>query len=166
MVDLHSIKLSKRRRRLLTTQFMVDFADNLETVLKYDIRSCGLLNNCGTSGFYTALRLTCEKHNVVKAIYNFLHRQPWYVSDVLEEEIMFTMVERGVLLEDEVFGVDNSTLMNDDNTGLYKMTTITKYNGYSVVETEWTDDELEARYPPSLKPNQTIVYEKDGGANV
>ena len=43
--------------------------------------------------------------------------------------------------------------------GYYIKKTLTKYNGYSVIETEWTDDELEAKFPDNLKTNQTVVCE-------
>ena len=156
-----NIRLSNRRKKLLTKEFMLDLLENLKDVFnnKENIH-IGLCNIEGTSGFYTALKTTCEKHNVTKAIHLFLYRQPWYVSDILESELMDLMVKYQIVSEEDFyyFGEDISE-EEYIKMGYYIKKTITKYNGYSVIETEWTDDELETKFPDNLKTNQTVVCE-------
>lgn len=104
------IKLPNRKKQLITKEFCEDLRDNLIKLAIENDKTRGYYidysNECymgfyssilGTSLFYEALKETCIKHNVVKAIYEYANNMEWYDSDCFENDIALRMVELGVI---------------------------------------------------------------------
>lgn len=103
-------KLSNRKKSLLTKEFCEDFRDALISKALEQDKKEGIetdySNECyvgfysvveGTYLFYDALKEACIKHNVVKAIYEYGNRMPWYDSDCFNADIVRRMVELDVI---------------------------------------------------------------------
>lgn len=96
----------------------------------------------GTSGFYTALRVACEKHNLLKTIYGYLNNMPWYDSDLAEDNIVLEMVNKGIIAYDK----DEDYQEMDDISAEYqiKVKRIYKRKGYNEVRYDtWFKDSIE-----------------------
>lgn len=137
--------LSKRKRNLLTKEFLEDFKQEIINVFSkndishgkepYDYSNetyMGLFGQLeGTSGFYTALRTTCKKYNLSKAIYEYLNNMPWYDSDLAEDNIVLEMVRKGVIAyekDEDYQGIDD--ILTEDQI---KVKRIYKRKGYNEV---------------------------------
>jgi len=131
-------RLSNRRKKLLTKEFMIDFLNNMRTIFKFDDIEIGIWHFCGTSGFYTALEMTCKKHNVTKAIFDFMRRKPWYEADYFDEFILDMLVERGIVSK-ENYDRDICDMTDEEyiQDGWYKDYTTIQYKGYSTTSYEW-----------------------------
>ena len=144
--------LSNRKKKLLTKEFLQTFKDELIKVFsehdKKDNRNIDYENETymgfygqieSTTGFYEALKLACEKHNLTKAIYNYAKELPWYDSDRFDDDLVLQMVEKGIIKEK----CDNDFTDDYDEeeymTAKYKL--VQHFKGYDVVEYgSWFDD--------------------------
>lgn len=111
------VKIPKRKDALLTREFLIDFKMNIiEAAIANDKRhkrkAYSYLNEsfygfyssiAGTGLFYDALLETCKYHNVVKAIYEYCLRMPWYDSDCFEGDILFKMVTLNIIPKENEF---------------------------------------------------------------
>lgn len=93
----------------------------------------------GTGIFYTALKNTCERHNLINAIYEYVCNLEWFDSDIFEGDLVYLMVERGVIEEGEPTESDNGEHDDIKNKARYIMKKYLK--GYNVVRPGvWFDD--------------------------
>lgn len=153
-------KIPNRKKRLLNKAFLEDFRDN---IIEFDKELCKKHNRPaidyteasyygfyrqveGSYLFYNALKATCEKHNVVNAIYNYASEMPWYDSDLFDDDIVLRMVELGVIPMETPY--DDIPAKICDGEIPYKK--VTKHKGYNeVVYGYWfkdTKDDLENIY--------------------
>ena len=105
------VKIPNRKNTLLTREFLIDLKMNImELSIAHDKRlnrkAYSYLNEsymgyyssiAGTGLFYDALLETCKYHNVVKAIYEYCLRMPWYDSDSFEDDILLKMVNLNII---------------------------------------------------------------------
>lgn len=134
--------LPKRKRYLMTKQFLETFKHEIDVIFKNDKDSTywGYYGHLeGTGGFYEALKITCEKHNLTNAIFRYACSMPWYQSDLFDGEVTFLMVEREVIsmggVSEMDYGMDDS-LYEDDNTFELEVTVV-KHKGYNVINKGW-----------------------------
>lgn len=101
-------RLPNKKKWLLTDAFLTTFKEELDKIFEFKIEDknptywnhyCWL---DGTCGFYEALKITSEKHNVKKAIYEYACRLPWYHSDIFNGELTRMMCKRGIIEEGSV----------------------------------------------------------------
>ncbi|AUN01515.1 TPA: hypothetical protein ACXDAY_002204 [Clostridium botulinum] len=158
-------KLPNRKRKLLTKEFLQTFK---EEIIKRDIEYNKKHNRSqlnyenetyysfygqieGTGLFYEALKNACERHNLVKAIYKYTLKMPWYDSDCFEEDLVLEMVKKGVIekgkKEDSALDFCEAGYMK----AKYKL--IQHHKGYNEIKYgNWFDDDkkgLEAIYKDS-----------------
>jgi hypothetical protein len=101
-------KLPKRKKNLITKEFLQTFKQELDDVFndKPKVKQCNYWNFYthieNTSGFYKALLNTCEKHNLTKAIYIYACKLHWYDSDMFDSELVLLMVKYGVIEEGNI----------------------------------------------------------------
>ena len=163
-------KLPNRKKRLLTKEFLEDFRDNLIMLDKerctkngypeIDYSQASYYSFYGQVEssflFYNALKLTCEKHNVVNGIYNYAKRMPWYDSDLFDYDIVSRMVELNVIPLKTAY--DDIVEPIEELNAPYKK--ITYHKGYNevVYDTWFSDDKksLEDIYCDS--ENVSIVW--------
>ena len=154
--DVYQIR--GRRRRLLSREFMLELKVQLEFVFTREMTNMTDVVRAasGTGGFMTALKTTCQKFNLMKAIYEFVDRQEWYIYDVYCDDILEMFAVYGIIPEGELD--DDVPLEYMISDGYLVKRTVTKYRGgYSVVRTELTDDYGELEEPDP--PNTTITFE-------
>lgn len=168
-------KLSNRKKRLLTKEFCEDFKNNMikyavendkNRDIKIDIdysKECymGFYGSMGgTFLFYDALKDTCIKHNVVKAIYEYAKRMPWYDSDCFDNDLLLRMVELEVI----PYTTEDYENMDDGHfeelEGWVHCDIITHHKGYDVIQHDYWDGKdkksLESIYIDS--PNVEIIW--------
>lgn len=163
-------KLSNRKKSLLTKEFCEDFRDTLilkavERDKKRDIE-IDYSNECyegfysaveGTYLFHDALKDVCVKHNVVKAIYDYGSRMPWYDSDCFYADIVRRMVELDVI---PYTTEEYETEFRDEDDIECQIVYHYKDKGYSVSTFEFWDKNdkngLEEIY--SDMPNVEIIW--------
>jgi len=137
--------LPKRKRNLMTKEFLETFKKELDNVF-YRIDDYQPLEQRnywntyqymeGNGGFNEAFKTTCKKHNLMKAIYSYNQHMSWYDGDIFDGEITKLMVERGVIQKGDVGEtVDDFDYANDDDFELE----VTKINhkGYTVITKDW-----------------------------
>ncbi len=137
-------KLPKRKKNLITKEFLQTFKQELDDVFNKEnylpIEERNYWNTYqyleSTGGFYKALKTTCKKHNLTKAIYEYVCKMPYYDSDLFDSDLTLLMVERGVIEEgniDEIYG--DYDYENDSDFEL--VTTETKLKDCTVIHTDW-----------------------------
>lgn len=167
-------KLSNRKKTLITKEFCEDFKNNL---IKHAIENdkekgyeIDYSNECylgfysaieSTYLFYNALKETCIKHNVVKAIYEYAQRMPWYDSDCFDDDLVLRMVELGVIpyTTDEYESYEEYI---PDDWIKYQLIYHYKDKGYSVSKYDFWDPEDKEGLEEIYKdiPNLEIVWSK------
>lgn len=103
-------KMPNRKKSLITKEFCEDFRENLIKHAEENDKNRGCKvdysNECymgfysyieGTYLFYDALKETCIKHNVIKAIYDYAKNMPWYDSDCFDDDLVLRMVDFGII---------------------------------------------------------------------
>lgn len=141
-------KLSNRKKKLLTNDFLMTFKNELIEVFSKDYED---LTNATYWSFYSwveescgfdeALRNACRKHNLTRAIYEYQRRMAWYESDRFAGDLTLFMVERGVIEEGENADPFESPKIGND-TLRYKL--VERHKGYNVVKFDWCfKDEVE-----------------------
>jgi len=133
-------KIPNRKKNLLTNKFLQDFNINLLEVFKEELEGINIINYWSfyqaiesTCGFRRAYKLTCEKHNVTKALFNH------YQCDDFDSFLTILMYQRNVILEgnsDDYFSQDDqfemwNNLSDDGDIQWYKFTIHKK--GYNLV---------------------------------
>lgn len=137
-------RFPNRKLKLLTDEFLTSFRDELDKVFN----SAGstykefYIHMGGTGGFYDALKEASIKHNVKKAIYDYACYLPWYQSDLLDDELMQLMVNRGIIKEGEfheVYGeVSEERFEELKSAGAIDITEkVREYKGYRVIVRDW-----------------------------
>lgn len=104
--------LPKRKKHLLTKEFLQTFKgelikeeikfrkrNNYEQIDDYDKETYDSFYwwITGSELYYSALKRACEKHNIVKAIYDYARKLPWYDSDCLEDDILQEMIKQDII---------------------------------------------------------------------
>jgi hypothetical protein len=145
--------LTNRKRKLLTKEFLQDFRDELIKLdmmynekygrpnLDYNNETyMGFYGQVESSYlFYDALKTTCEKHNLVKAIYQYAKKLPWYDSDCFDDNLVTEMIDKGIIKYDRP--EDYEPLYDVDELEKAKYKIIQHFKGYNVVEYgSWFDD--------------------------
>ncbi len=101
--------------------------------------------------FYESLESACKKHNLVKAIYTYATKMPWYDSDCFDDDLVLEMVKRGVIEKDKPEDYFSDYHETDYMKAKYKLVQYNK--GYNVIKYgNWFDDDkkgLEAIYKDS-----------------
>lgn len=161
-------KLPNRKKLLLTKEFCEDFKSNLiKGAMENDRRKGYELdysNECymgfysgveGTYLFYDALKETCIKHNVVKAIYEYAQNMPWYDSDCFDDDLVLRMVDLGIIpyTSDEWENLEDCT---PDEWIECQIIHHYKDKGYSVVEHETWDKNDKSGLEEIYKDMQNI----------
>lgn len=163
--------LPNRKKKLLTKEFLTDFRDeiirldreNKDSVeMNYEKEDYTTFYGQieGTHLFYKALKNTCKKHNITKAIYEYAQNMEWYDGDCFDDDLVLEMVHKGVIeynsgywkeLED---GEDDE---EEDTSNRYKL--IERYKGYNVVECDkWHGDREDLEEIYKNKKNVEIIW--------
>lgn len=135
MYEFLEYKLPNSKKWLLTEAFLTTFKEELDRIFNVDEKfekptywnTYNWLE--GTGGFYSALKITSEKYNVTKAIYDYARNMPWYHSDLFDSYLTVMMYERGIINEGDI---DEIYVYEETEEELAKM----EKNG----EIEWTED--------------------------
>ncbi|MED2737088.1 hypothetical protein [Bacillus toyonensis] len=141
-------KIPNKKKWLLTDAFLHTFKEELDKVFEVNEKdfSPTYWNTYNylesTSGFYKALKIASEKHNVQKAIYEYAVRLPWYDSDMFDGELTILMYERNIITEGSIedIGPDytGKELEQMEQSGEIKWTeTIRRYKNYCVKTKDW-----------------------------
>lgn len=165
-------KLPNRKKTLLTKEFCEDFRDSLIKRAIENDKKRGLeidySNECymgfysameGTFLFYDALKEACIKHNIVKAIYEYANRMPWYDADCFEDDIVMRMVELGVIpYTTEEWESNEDFVLEDDIE--YQIIYHYKDKGYSVIRCDFWNKYDKSGLEEIYKdmPNVEIVW--------
>lgn len=146
--------LPNRKKKLLTKEFLQTFKEELIRIddtnnKKYNRPSYDYENETymGFFGdvessyeYYGALKVACEKHNIVKAIYEYAQNLPWYDSDRFDSDLTLEMVNKGVIKYDRP--EDYEPLYDVDEIEKAKYKLVEHFKGYDVVEYgSWVDDD-------------------------
>lgn len=149
---MQQYKLPNRKLRLITKEFLQTFKIELDNIfsgesslihIPFDKRTYWnyYQNLDSSSGFYKALKITCQKHNLTKAIYEYFRNKAWYISDSLDCELTELMYKLGVIEEgsiDELNDVGWSQLnkwaRDENNNEIQWYKIVNKYKGYNVVQ--------------------------------
>jgi len=144
--------LPNRKRNLLTKEFLQTFKKELikidtEHNEKYDRPPLDYEKEtyysfygqvAGNGLFYEALRNACEKHNLIKAIYNYAQKLPWYDSDCFDDDIVVEMMNKGLIEKDTDYykaEYDESAYMQ------LKYKLVKHFKGYDAIKYgNWFDD--------------------------
>lgn len=162
--------LPNRKKKLLTKEFLQTFKDELIKVFsehdKKDNRNIDYENETymgfygqieSTGGFYEALKLACEKHNLTKAIYNYAKELPWYDSDRFDSSLTSEMVNKGVIKYDRP--EDYEPLYDVDEYEKAKYKLVQHFKGYDVVEYDsWFDDDRKTLEDIYKDSKQELVW--------
>jgi len=144
--------LPNRKKAILTNEFLQTFKDELISIFTEDDVKQGRepLDYANktyygfydgievSSGFYKALKIACEKHNLTKAIYKYENNMAWYDSDMFDSDLTELMVERGIIEKgnySELYGDDSSK----DEMTAYKL--VKRFKVYNVVEYKWCSND-------------------------
>lgn len=142
-------KLPNRKRKLITKEFLQDLKneiDNLDAESRKKRKStytidylkesyCGFYDEISSTYlFYDALKNTCIKHNLTKAIYKYSKNLPWYYSDVFNDCLFILMVEEGIIPFETK---EDEELCECEIEHYVKYKLIYHYKGYDVVKYDW-----------------------------
>jgi hypothetical protein len=159
--------LTKRKRNLLTKGFLQTFKEELIKVYQPHYPNIDFENATyysfygqeeGTRGFYTALKNACKKHNLIKAIYEYANRMPWYDSDCFESDLVTEMIKQGIIEEGKI---EYDEEMDESKYLTNKYKEVTYCNGYNVVKYGyWYDNkkDLEDTYNKYKKDNEELIW--------
>ncbi|MDF2879603.1 MAG: hypothetical protein K0R54_160 [Clostridiaceae bacterium] len=137
-------KLPKRKKNLLTKEFLQTFKQELDAVFnkKNDYEELDKRNYWntyqymeGTCGFYKALKIACAKHNLTKAIYDYACKMPYYDSDLFDDDIVLLMVEFGVIEEGTIEEIWDIDYENDKDFEL--IITEQKLKDCTIIHKDW-----------------------------
>lgn len=138
-------KLPKRKKNLMTKEFLQTFKQELDNVFNKedDYQSLEKRNYWntyqymeGTCGFYEALKLTCEKYDLTKAIYKYACKMPYYDSDWFDSEVTLLMVKLDVIKEGNINETCDDTDY-EDNDDFELIVTEEKLKDCTVIHTDW-----------------------------
>lgn len=161
--------LPNRKRKLLTKEFLEDFRDEIIRIdtefnkkhdrpqLDYNNETyIGFYGQIESTGlFYEALKKACEKHNLVKAIYEYANKLPWYDSDSFDSDLTLEMVKKGVIEYESP--EDYSYNPEEYEKAKYKL--VRNYKGYNVVRYgTWFDDERKGLEEIYEDGNEKLVW--------
>ncbi|MGN5650964.1 hypothetical protein [Bacillus sp. Brlt_9] len=143
-----SYKIPNKKKWLLTDAFLQTFKEELDKVFEVNEKETSptywnTYNHLeSTSGFYKALKIASEKHNIKKAIYEYAARLPCYDSDVFDGELTILMYERNIISEGNIEEIESDYTDEDlqqlEQSGEIKWTeTIRRYKNYSVKKKDW-----------------------------
>ena len=140
-------RLPNKKKWLLTKEFLTTFKEELDKVFGIKGEENPTYWNTyagldGTSGFYTALEVASEKHNVKKAIYEYASKMPWYLADQFDSELTIMMYQKGVIEEGSVEETDTSfseeeLYKKEKNGEIRWIEEVEYFNGYYVTRREW-----------------------------
>lgn len=160
-------KLSKRKRKLLTKEFLQTFKEELIKIYKPHYPDIDFEKETyygfygqeeGTNGFYQALENACNKHNLTKAIYEYACNLPWYDSDIFDELLVLEMVKKGVVGEGDI---EYDEEMDESKVLTRKYKEVAHYKGYDVIKYGyWHDNklELEEIHNKYKKDNEELIW--------
>lgn len=136
--------LPNRKRKLITKDFLItlkeeiikeDIENNIrlghEPITREEYDKFGYIDFYGalegTYLFDEALKSACEKHNIVKAIYDYVNKMPWYDYDCCIYDISSLMYKEGIVPYE--YEYDEEQYCEEEIP--YKI--VTKYKGYNEV---------------------------------
>lgn len=142
---MKNYRLPNKKKWLLTDEFLITFKEELDKIFKPDDNATYWNHYSwldSTSGFYDALKITSEKYNVKKAIYEYACKLPWYDSDFFDSELTEMMYKKGIIEEGKPDEINNDytadQLKKMEHEGKIEWVEETKfYNGYHVTKREW-----------------------------
>ena len=132
--------ISKRKRALLTDEFLKTFKSEIESIFdsshfSYETKLATLYTSIGnTYGFNVALQKACIKHNIVKAIYEYGESLEWYDSDNFYSDLAELMLNRGVISKGD-HTTNEIPKGLENNVKRYKL--VKRYKDYSVIKYDW-----------------------------
>jgi len=136
-------KLPKRKKNLMTKEFLQTFKEELDNVFNKDnypeVRNYWnfYFHMEGTCGFYEALKSACIKHNLTKAIYEYVCKMPYYDGDLFDDELVWLMVERGIIKEGDVSETFDDNIYYENNDDFELVITETKLKDCTVIHKNW-----------------------------
>lgn len=162
--------LPNRKRKLLTVEFLTDFKEELirldkeyiakhstELNINYDEESYMTFYSQveGTCLFYEALKSSCKKHNLTKAIYEYAIKMPWFDSDCFDDDLVLEMVKKSVIKYDS----DNYSYDDYEDEIKAKYKIVRKEKGYNVVRYgSWFEDDKESLENIYNDHNEKVVW--------
>ena len=140
---MEQYKLPNRKLKLITKEFLQTFKIELDNVFSGESSLIHIpfekrtywnyyQNLDSTSGFYKALKTTCQRHNLNKAIYGYFRSRRWYISDYLDSELTELMYKLGVIEEGSIDELDDIQYIHDYEIKWYGRKT--KHQGYNVIK--------------------------------
>lgn len=139
-------KLPKRKKNLMTKEFLQTFKQELDNVFNKENDYQPLENRNywntyqymeSTCGFYDALKSACMKHNLTKAIYEYACKMPYYDSDLFDSELTLLMVERGIIEEGNIDETCIDDIYYENNNDFELVITETKLKDCTVIHKDW-----------------------------
>ena len=142
-------KLPNRKRKLITKEFLQDLKNEIDNLDAENRKKCksphtidyskksyfGFYGEISSTYlFYDALKNTCIKHNLTKAVYEYSKNLPWYYSDVFNDYLFILMVDEGIIPFETK---ENKELCEYKIEHDIKYKLIHHYKGYDVVEYDW-----------------------------
>jgi hypothetical protein len=163
-------KLPNKKRNLLTKEFLQTFKEELIKIFsendKKNNRNIDYENETyygfygqieSTGGFYESLKNACEKHNLIKAIYEYELKMPWYDSDCFDDDLMLEMVHKGIIKKDRPEDYISDYDIEKYETAKYKL--VKYYKGYNVVKYgTWFDDDREGLEEIYKDSEQELIW--------
>lgn len=136
-----------RKKKLITKEFLQHFKKEIDNqLINRNTEDCdkSYLGIYGDTyfgyDFYIALKLTCDKFNLTKAIYDYMYKMPWYNSDIAEDKLILMMVEYNII----PYTTGKESLLQDyDDSEIFpnRYKLVKHYKGYDVVEYDsWDND--------------------------
>lgn len=136
-------KLPKRKKNLMTKNFLQTFKEELDNVFNKDnypeVRNYWnfYFHMEGTCGFYEALKSACIKHNLTKAIYEYVCKMPYYDGDLFDDELVWLMVERGIIKEGDVSETCDDDFDYENDSDFELEITEEKLKDCTVIHKNW-----------------------------
>jgi hypothetical protein len=151
--SLFNYKIPNRKKWLLTDAFLTTFKEELDRVFEV-YEKLKTYNKEGnptywntynylesTYGFYKALKIASEKHNVKKAIYEYANQMPWYHSDVFDGQLTVMMYRKNIIEEgsiDEDPYITTEELIEMEKRGEIEwIEEVSHYKDYYVTRRDW-----------------------------
>lgn len=140
-------KLPNKKKWLLNDAFLETFKEELDKVFELNEKekkptywnTYAWLDS--TSGFYKALKITSEKHNVTKAIYEYACRLPYFCSDIFDSELTVLMYKKGIIEEGVIekgeWPTDEKLSKWHENGEIEWIEDVKQCKGYRVIKKDW-----------------------------